>query len=165
MKKERQRTEKDATQMENKMKLLSKEEQKKIQLANKEKQSQEEMDKIRNDFLMEKMMLAKQKEQNVFDTEKKKMMIEEMRKNIKSALSNWRPNVASKNKIKLDNMKKQKIENEEIIKINKQLIEEKNYSNYYKLKQEKESASKKRQLLEVSIVYKGIDRKKTEIKN
>ncbi len=149
MKKERQKTQKDADQLTNKLKLLSTEEVKVQKRGLLEREKQEDLDKIRQDLLMEKELLCNMRIEKEKNLEKNKQMIYGMRNEIKSAIKTWRSNVTQKNKFELDKMKMKKIENEQLVEINKKENELKNRAICEQVKYEKLTASEKKKKEEV----------------
>lgn len=119
MKKDRKRSQKDADTLANKLKLLGHEEEKVQKREEIEKKSQEEMDKIRQDFLLEKELVNQMKIAKEKELYYNKQMITLMRENITTALANTKLQVAQKNKNELDKMKLKRKENEQLVKVNK----------------------------------------------
>jgi len=154
MKKERQKCQKDADLLENKLKLLGNEELKVLKKEQKEKKTQDELDKIRTEILLEResvymMKIDKEKEILV-----KKSQIHNMREHIRSALSSWRINIAEKNKSELQKFKILKLENEEIIELNKKESIKKNREACEQIKIQKLNSSEKKKREEVFFLIK-----------
>jgi hypothetical protein len=149
MKKERQKCQKDADLLENKLKLLGNEELKVLKKEQKDKKTQDELDKIRTEILLEResvymMKIDKEKEILV-----KKSQIHNMREHIRSALSSWRVNLAEKNKSELQKFKILKLENEQIIELNKKESIKKNRESCEQIKIQKLNSSEKKKREEV----------------
>lgn len=149
MKKERQRSEKDANVLASKLKLLNNEEIKMKQKNEKEKRTKEEMEKIRNEILLEKENISAIRQEKESDINNKKVQINQMRENIRGALQTWRINVTEKNKSELEKLKKKKIENNEIILMNKRGEEKKNRDSCENIRLQKIAMSEKKKKEEV----------------
>lgn len=150
MKKERQRTEKDAELLGNKLKLLEAEEFKVMKKEEKDRKTQEELEKIRNDIMQEKELLNYNKLQKDKELSNKKNEINNMRNTIKTTLTSWRINLAEKNKGENLKLKIQKVENEQLIEINKKEHENKNRLIAEQIKVQKISSSEKKKQAEVN---------------
>lgn len=148
MKKERQRSQKDANLLTNKLKMLSNEEQKVFKKEEKDKKTHDELDKIRNDIQTEKDHILQMKTDNEKDVLNKKTQINLFRDNIKNALT-WRENVSEKNKSESTKMKIQKLENEQFILMNKKEIEIKNKTSCSQVKVQKLTSFEKKKKEEV----------------
>jgi hypothetical protein len=151
MKKERQKSQKDANLLENKLKLLGNEEIKVMKKEEKDKRTQEELDKIRTEFLMEKESLHTMRVEKEKEIMNKKTQIIYMRESIKTALSSWRNNIAEKNKNELLKFKIQKIENEQIIELNKKEVEKKNKDVCDQIRVQKLTSAEKRKREQVKL--------------
>jgi hypothetical protein len=149
MKKERQRTQKDADLLTNKLKLLENEEVKVMKKGEKDRKTQEELEKIRTDIMLEKEMLYNSRLEKEKDISNKKNQIILMRETIKSTLTTWRGKLQEKNKSESEKLKIKKIENTQLIEINKKENENKNRAIAEQIKVQKLTSSEKKKLAEV----------------
>jgi hypothetical protein len=154
MKKDRQRTQKDADLLTNKLKLLENEEIKVMKKGEKERKTQEELEKIRSDIMLEKEMLYNSRLEKEKEISNKKNQILSMRETIKCTLTSWRGKLQEKNKNENEKLKLKKIENSQLIDINKKEQENKNRDIVGQIKIQKLTSTEKKKQAEVRKFFK-----------
>ena len=148
LKEDRKKASKDAHNLENKLKLLTINDQKQYKREGKQKQIQEERELIKSKVQQEKERLQKMKEAADNDLKLKKNQIAVMRDNIKNVVSNWKVNLAEKNKSESHKFKMIREENEKFINSLKQEEEEKNKQQCISIKSNIINGVEKRKKLE-----------------
>jgi hypothetical protein len=149
MKKERQKSQKDAHLLENKIKLLSNEENKVNKKNMLHKQSQEEMDTIRRDVMSEKLSNERAKADKMNEIREKQNQIVLMKEKIRSAVTESRINVRNKNNNEFLKIKDQSKLNSKLIEINKFEIEEKKKQQANEIKVKKLTTEEKKKKSEM----------------
>lgn len=149
--------------LENRLRLLTLEEQKLNKRSDNEKRIEEERDLNRSKLAQERERLTQMKKSIDSELQLKKAQIGVMRDNIKNVITNWKSNLAEKNKSESQKLKMIREENEKFINLLKQEEEEKNKQQCIQIKssiingvdrrkkQEQEKKLKMKQMLEAKI--------------
>jgi hypothetical protein len=119
MKKDRQRSQKDASLLENKLKLLANEEFKLSKKAQIEKKNIIKVNKIRKQVFEEKMATEHAKLEKLREINQRRNNTEKIKENLNSSIRGWRTNLESKNKTIVNEYKNEKVLNEKFVEINK----------------------------------------------
>jgi hypothetical protein len=149
MKKERQKSQKDANLLENKLKLLSNEENKVNKKSMIQKQTQEEMDKIRRDVMAEKLTNERAKAEKMKEIRDKQGQIALMKDKIRSTLTDCRLNLKNKNNNEFARIRDQTKMNLKLIEINKFELEEKKKQQANEIRVRKLTTEEKRKKTEM----------------
>jgi hypothetical protein len=144
MKKDRLKSQKDANLMENKIKLLSNEESKVAKKSNLQKQTQEEIEKIRRDIMSEKLAIERVKAEKMKEAREKQYQISTMKEKIRSAITDWRINSKNKKNLEFAKFKDRSRLNAKLIEINKYEIEEKKKQQANEIRVKKLSTEEKK---------------------
>ena len=138
------KSQKDETLLINKMKLLSKEEDKVSLKVKNSTKMQENMERIRVNVLKNKEMVEEMKRLKQLELEEKRMKINEIKNRVEGTLSTWRDNLQEKNmEVAMETKNEQKAL-EEMIHSNKMSLSEKKRSLHDKVQLSKKEQEEKR---------------------
>lgn len=145
LKEERKKAALEANNLENKLKLLTINDEKQYKKEGKQKQIQEERELIQSKIQQEKERIQRMKDIADNELKLKKDQISVMRDNIKNVVSNWKNNLAEKNKSESQKFKMIREENEKFIN---------------SLKQEEEERNKQQCIIIKSNIINGVEKRK-----
>jgi len=163
LKENRKKSAQNCQVLENKIKLQTQEEQKLAKRNENERRIVEERNLIKSKIEQEKERVAAIKKAQEQELQLKKAQIGVQKDNIKNVVTNWKNNLAEKNKSESRKLKMIKSENEKFINLLKQEEEEKNKQQCIQIKgsivnsldrrkkQEQEKKLKMKQMLEARI--------------
>mmetsp|Transcript_20338 Transcript_20338/g.21126 ORF Transcript_20338/g.21126 Transcript_20338/m.21126 type:complete len:241 (+) Transcript_20338:39-761(+) len=134
LKEQRKKSSTECQQTENRLKMLTLEEQKLNKREGNEKRLQEERDLMQSKLTQEKERVLAMKKASENDLELKKAQIGVMKENIRNVVTNWKSNLAEKNKSESQKLKMIREENEKFINLLKQEEEEKNKQQCIQIK-------------------------------
>lgn len=134
LKESRKKAASECQNLENKLKLMTLEEQKIVKREGNEKRINEERELIQSKLMQQKERLLAQKKAADQELNLKKAQIGVMRENIKNVVTNWKTNLAEKNKSESHKLKMIREENEKFINLLKQEEEEKNKQQCIQIK-------------------------------
>lgn len=134
LKESRKKSAGECQSLENKLKLLTVDEQKLNKRKDNERRIQEERELIQSKLQQERERLLAMKKQADAELNLKKAQIGVMRDNIKNVVTNWKNNLAEKNKTESKKLKMIREENEKFINLLKQEDEERNKQQCIQIK-------------------------------
>ena len=149
IKKDRQKNQKDALCLENKLRLISIEEQKANKREERQVKTKEELEKIRKNNQTEKKNLWEAKMQKEKQIMEKKEEINQMREKIQTGLKLGSINLIKKKNEDLTQMKKLKQEYNTVVEIKKNHTAQKNKTMALTIKSQKQIADEKKKKEEV----------------
>jgi hypothetical protein len=148
LKEDRKKSAKDCMVLENKLKVLTMDEQKVNKRTGNEIRIKEERELVQSKLAQEKERLLAMKKINDNELKLKKGQIGLMRENIKNVVTNWKGNLAEKNKSESLKLKMIREENEKFINSLKQEEEERNKQQCIQIKSSILSSADKRKKME-----------------